>query len=41
MTVLYKHGEAEMSTILFWQYLACVVTLPLFNMLFLRILASS
>ncbi len=38
LTVLYKHGEAEMSTLLFWQYLASVATLPAYMWLFLRII---
>eukprot|EP00887_Chlorella_sp_A99_P005248 scaffold1.g5248.t1 len=38
ITVLYKHGEAEMSTLLFWQYLASVATLPAFMWLWLHII---
>lgn len=35
VTVLYNHGAAEMSQLLFWQYLAAVATLPAFTALFL------
>lgn len=39
LTVLYRFGEAEMSSLLYWQYLASVLTLPAFIALFLRIIA--
>lgn len=38
ITVLYKHGENEMAVILFWQYLASLLTLPLFVTIFLKII---
>lgn len=40
LTVLYRFGEAEMSALLCWQYLASVLTLPAFIALFLRIIAA-
>ncbi|EFN59257.1 hypothetical protein CHLNCDRAFT_137557 [Chlorella variabilis] len=40
LMVLYQHGEAEMSTLLQWQYLASVLTLPAFMWAFLRIIAA-
>ncbi|GAB4818022.1 hypothetical protein N2152v2_005068 [Parachlorella kessleri] len=39
ITVLYQNYPGEMSTILFWQYLASLVTLPAFTWWFLRIIA--
>lgn len=39
--MLYNCGESEMSTILFWQYLASVLTLPALMRVFLAIIASS
>ena len=41
LCVLYNCGESEMSTILFWQYLASVLTLPALMRVFLAIIASS
>lgn len=38
LCVLYKHGEAEMSQLLFWQYLAAMVTIPAYLAWFLRII---
>lgn len=38
MTVLYQNYPAEMSTLLFWQYLASLATLPAFIFLFLHII---
>lgn len=38
MTVLYDHGAEEMSQLLFWQYLASLLTLPAFMWLFLHII---
>lgn len=41
LTVLYRTGEGEMATLLFWQYLASVVTLPACMWVFLRIIHST
>ncbi|KAL6785981.1 hypothetical protein ACKKBG_A00915 [Auxenochlorella protothecoides x Auxenochlorella symbiontica] len=38
MTVLYKHGEAEVSKLLFWCYIAAVLTLPAWTWVFLQII---
>lgn len=38
LTVLYRVGEAEMATMLFWQYIAAVLTLPVWMWAFLRII---
>lgn len=38
MAVLFRHGEAEVSTLLFTQYLAAILTLPAWTSLFLRII---
>ena len=38
LTVLYGRGEAEMSCMLFFQYLAAVATLPAWMALFLKII---
>lgn len=40
LCVLYNCGESEMSTILFWQYLASVFTLPALMRVFLVIIDS-
>jgi hypothetical protein len=40
LTVLYKCGEEEMATILFWQYLASVLTLPAYMSLFQKIILA-
>lgn len=39
--MLYSCGEAEMSTLLFWQYLASVLTLPALMRVFLAIIANN
>ena len=41
ITVLYRHGESEMSTLLFTQYLTAVITLPAWSWLNLRIIAAT
>lgn len=41
LCVLYNCGESEMSTILFWQYLASVLTLPALMRVFLAIIDSN
>lgn len=38
IAVLFRHGEAEVSTMLFSQYLASILTLPAWTWLFLRII---
>ena len=40
VTVLYGNGAEEMSQLLFFQYLAAVVTLPLYTRLFLAIIRA-
>ncbi|KAL4424764.1 hypothetical protein ABPG77_000804 [Micractinium sp. CCAP 211/92] len=38
MTVLYRVGEGEVATMLFWQYVASILTLPCWMWVFLRIM---
>ncbi|KAI3433898.1 hypothetical protein D9Q98_003700 [Chlorella vulgaris] len=40
LMVLYRHGEAEMSTLLYWQYLASALTVPAYMWLFQRIIVA-
>lgn len=40
ITVIYKNGAAEMSTILFWQYVSSLATLPAFMWWFLKIIEA-
>lgn len=40
LTVLYKHGEAEVSMILFWCYVSSIVTLPAWTWLSLKLVAG-
>ena len=37
--VLYKNAEAEMSTLLFWQHIFSLVTLPILLWVLLQVIA--
>ena len=38
IATLQQNGEAEVSCILFWQYMGSIVTLPLLLLLFFQLL---
>lgn len=41
LAVLYGNRDVDLGQLMFWEYLACVVTLPPFLMLFLHLATSA
>lgn len=41
MATMLGNGELEMSTILFWQYLASIITVPCFLALYMYLISAT